>query len=75
MTNGQVGFIATLLGTILGFVWSMLLIAPTENLKEIGTCSQGQNLSLRDTVGTAVYTVHFKDGKAVEFKCTEPDTN
>ncbi len=39
---------------------------------EISKCAQGQNLSLRDTAGTAIYTVRFKDGEAVEIKCTKP---
>ncbi len=41
----------------------------TISLFDIRACSVGQDISLRQTTGQAVYEVTFKDGEAVSFTC------
>ncbi len=46
-----------------------------ESTYEFSRCATGQDLSHRDTAGTAVYVVRFKDGDVVSYKCAKPFQN
>lgn len=58
------------IATVLGF--SMFYDGTYGNVRNtvFEGCSVGQNLTLRETVGTSTFEVTFKDGEFASYTCT-----